>query len=26
MELLSCLHFNWQVAWDPDDWGVDMDF
>jgi hypothetical protein len=26
MELLSCLHFNWQVAWDPDDWGIDMDF
>ncbi|KAK7554356.1 hypothetical protein IWX50DRAFT_561402 [Phyllosticta citricarpa] len=26
MELLSCLHFNWQVAWDPDEWGVDMDF
>ena len=26
MEVLSCLHFNWQVAWDPDDWGVDMDF
>jgi Fungal specific transcription factor domain len=26
MELLSCLHFNWQVAWEPDDWGVDMDF
>jgi len=26
MELLSCLHFNWQVAWDPDHWGVDMDF
>ena len=24
MELLSCLHFNWQVAWNPDDWGVDM--
>lgn len=24
MELLSCLHFNWQVAWDPDEWGVDM--
>ena len=24
MELLSCLHFNWQVAWDPEDWGVDM--
>ena len=26
MEVLSCLHFNWQVAWDPDQWGVDMDF
>ncbi|KAL9125138.1 MAG: hypothetical protein Q9217_005615 [Psora testacea] len=26
MELLSCLHFNWQVAWNPDDWGVDMNF
>jgi len=26
MELLSCLHFNWQVAWDPDQWGLDMDF
>lgn len=26
MELLSCLHFNWQVAWNPDDWGLDMDF
>ena len=26
MELLSCLHFNWQVAWDPELWGVDMDF
>ena len=25
MELLSCLHFNWQVAWNPDDWGVDME-
>lgn len=25
MELLSCLHFNWQVAWDPDEWGLDMD-
>ncbi|KAF8445340.1 hypothetical protein BDZ91DRAFT_149445 [Kalaharituber pfeilii] len=24
MELLSCLHFNWTVAWNPDDWGVDM--
>jgi len=26
MEVLSCLHFNWQVAWEPDSWGVDMDF
>ena len=26
LEVLSCLHFNWQVAWDPDTWGVDMDF
>jgi hypothetical protein len=26
LEVLSCLHFNWQVAWDPDDWAVDMDF
>jgi hypothetical protein len=25
MELLSCLHFNWQVAWNPDDWGVELD-
>ncbi|KAK4494608.1 hypothetical protein PRZ48_013964 [Zasmidium cellare] len=26
LEVLSCLHFNWQVAWDPDEWGVDLDF
>ena len=26
LEVLSCLHFNWQVAWDPDDWHLDMDF
>ncbi|KAK6531506.1 hypothetical protein TWF281_008307 [Arthrobotrys megalospora] len=26
MELLSCLHFNWPIAWKPDDWGVNMDF
>lgn len=26
MELLSCLHFNWQVAWEPDAWGLDLDF
>ncbi|KAF1955869.1 hypothetical protein CC80DRAFT_473806 [Byssothecium circinans] len=24
MELLSCLHFNWQVAWHPDEWCLDM--
>ncbi|PIG79950.1 C6 zinc finger domain protein [Aspergillus arachidicola] len=23
---LSCLHFNWALAWDPDTWGVNMDF
>jgi hypothetical protein len=26
MEVLSCLHFNWQTAWEPDNWGLDMDF
>ncbi|KAB8228183.1 Zn(II)2Cys6 transcription factor [Aspergillus alliaceus] len=26
MELLSCMHFNWALAWDPDTWGVNMDF
>ncbi|KAE8146815.1 hypothetical protein BDV25DRAFT_44680 [Aspergillus avenaceus] len=26
MELLSCLHFNWSMAWDPDTWGVNMEF
>lgn len=25
MELLSCLAFNWQTAWDPEQWGLDMD-
>jgi len=25
MELLSCLAFNWQTAWEPDQWGLDMD-
>ena len=25
MELFSCLHFNWGVAWDPDTWELDMD-
>jgi hypothetical protein len=26
MEVLSCLAKNFAVAWEPDDWGVDMDF
>lgn len=26
MEVLSCLHFAWKVAWHPDEWGLDMDF
>lgn len=26
MELLSCLAFNWQTAWEPDQWGLNMDF
>ncbi|OJJ50847.1 hypothetical protein ASPZODRAFT_11693 [Penicilliopsis zonata CBS 506.65] len=25
IELMSCLHYNWTLAWDPDTWGVDMD-
>ena len=25
LEVLSCLHFNWQVAWDPDDWELDVE-
>ena len=24
LEMFSCLHFNWGVAWDPDTWGLDM--
>ncbi|EXJ55819.1 hypothetical protein A1O7_08749 [Cladophialophora yegresii CBS 114405] len=24
LELFSCLHFNWGVAWDPDTWGINM--
>lgn len=24
LELFSCLHFNWGVAWDPDTWGIDI--
>lgn len=26
MEVLSCLAFNWATSWDPEQWGVDMDF
>lgn len=26
MEVLSCLAFNWQTAWDPDQWGLDVSF
>ncbi|KAI1266988.1 hypothetical protein F5Y18DRAFT_353870 [Xylariaceae sp. FL1019] len=26
MELLSCLAFNWATSWDPEGWGVNMDF
>lgn len=24
LELFTCLRFNWQVAWSPEDWGLDM--
>ncbi|KAK3389838.1 hypothetical protein B0H63DRAFT_390105 [Podospora didyma] len=26
MEVLSCLAFNWQTTWDPDQWGLNLDF
>ncbi|KAK4191915.1 adhesion and hyphal regulator 1, partial [Podospora australis] len=26
MEVLSCLSFNWKTAWDPDEWGMDLEF
>jgi hypothetical protein len=26
MEVLSCLSFGWAICWDPDDWGLDMNF
>ncbi|KAI1185312.1 hypothetical protein F5B17DRAFT_441962 [Nemania serpens] len=26
MELLSCLAFNWSTSWDPETWGLNMDF
>lgn len=25
MELLSCLHFNWRLSWDPDTWDIDIE-
>ncbi|OKL57939.1 hypothetical protein UA08_06521 [Talaromyces atroroseus] len=25
MELLSCLHFNWRMSWDPDTWDMDIE-
>lgn len=25
MELLSCLHFNWRLSWDPDTWDMDIE-
>ena len=24
LELFSCMHFNWSVAWDPDTWGINI--
>ncbi|CAG7942785.1 unnamed protein product [Penicillium salamii] len=24
-ELLSCLRYNWELSWNPDTWGVDID-
>jgi hypothetical protein len=26
MEVLSCLSFGWPTAWDPDQWGLDLEF
>ncbi|KAH6631466.1 hypothetical protein F5144DRAFT_592470 [Chaetomium tenue] len=26
MEVLSCISFGWQTAWDPDQWGLDLEF
>ncbi|KAK7415143.1 hypothetical protein QQX98_006087 [Neonectria punicea] len=26
MEVLICLSANWQTTWNPDDWGLDLDF
>ncbi|KAK3306473.1 uncharacterized protein B0T15DRAFT_393431 [Chaetomium strumarium] len=26
MEVLSCISFGWPTAWDPDQWGLDLEF
>ncbi|KAK5658258.1 hypothetical protein OQA88_2233 [Cercophora sp. LCS_1] len=26
LEIFSCLSFNWQTAWEPDNWGLDLGF
>jgi hypothetical protein len=26
LEVLSCMHFNRKIAWDPDEWGLDFSF
>ncbi|KAK4172016.1 putative transcription factor [Triangularia setosa] len=26
LEVLSCLSFNWVISWEPDDWGMDLEF
>ncbi|KAK3988212.1 putative transcription factor [Cladorrhinum sp. PSN332] len=26
LEVLTCLSQNWKTAWDPDDWGMDLEF
>ncbi|KAK4466197.1 hypothetical protein QBC42DRAFT_90542 [Cladorrhinum samala] len=26
LEVLTCLAQNWKTAWDPDDWGMDLEF
>lgn len=26
MEVLSCISFSWPTAWDPDQWGLDLEF
>lgn len=26
MEVLGCISFNWATAWEPDEWGLDLEF